>query len=147
MWQFSQTVDGLREACLAFNTPITGGNVSFYNETSGTGIYPTPVVGMVGTVENESRLTPSCFRRPGDLLILLGGEVVGLGGSEYLEVFHERVAGIPVPVNLDFELRVQKFLADTIGRGWIQSAHDCSEGGLLVTALESALTAQLSVGV
>ena len=97
MWQFSQTVDGLREACLAFNTPITGGNVSFYNETSGTGIYPTPVVGMVGTVENESRLTPSCFRHPGDLLILLGGEVVGLGGSEYLEVFHELVAGIPVP--------------------------------------------------
>ena len=146
MWQFSQTVDGLREACLAFNTPITGGNVSFYNETSGAGIYPTPVVGMVGIVENESRLTPSCFRRPGDLLILLGREVVGLGGSEYLEVFHGRVAGIPVPVNLDFELQVQKFLIDTIGRGWIQSAHDCSEGGLLATALESALTAQLRLG-
>jgi phosphoribosylformylglycinamidine synthase len=146
MWQFSQTVDGLRDACLAFNTPITGGNVSFYNETSGMGIYPTPVVGMVGMVESESRLTTSCFRRPGDLLILLGSEAVGLGGSEYLEVFHGRVEGIPVPVDLALEVRVQRFLSKIVGRGWVESAHDCSEGGLLVTALESALTARPLLG-
>jgi phosphoribosylformylglycinamidine synthase subunit PurL len=146
MWQFSQTVDGLRDACLTFNTPITGGNVSFYNETNGVGIYPTPVVGMVGILESESRLTPSCFRRPGDLLILLGSEAVGLGGSEFLEVFHGCVEGIPVSVDLALEVRVQRFLSEIIGRGWVQSAHDCSEGGLLVTALESALAARPLLG-
>jgi phosphoribosylformylglycinamidine synthase len=142
MWQFSQAVDGIRDACEAFNTPITGGNVSFYNETCGVGIYPTPVMGMIGPVEHERLVTPSTFRRPGDILILLGPEKVSLAGSEYLEVFHGRVEGVPIAVDLDLEKRVQSFVTRAIREGLICSAHDCSEGGLLVAVVESALAAR-----
>ncbi len=147
MWQFSQTIDGIRDACVAFGAPITGGNVSFYNETNGIGIYPTPVIGMVGMVENESLITPSAFQRPGDQLLLAGPAEVRLAGSEYLELFEGRVEGIPVPVDLDVEKKVQAFVAEAIRAGLISSAHDCSEGGLLVTSLESALLAEPFLGV
>ena len=147
MWQFSQTVDGIREACQALGTPITGGNVSFYNETNGIGVYPTPVIGMVGIVERESHITPAAFREAGDVVLLLGPEEVSLAGSEYLEVFHNRVEGVPVPVRLELEKRIESFLGNAVREGWVRSAHDCSEGGLLVTALESALLAYPRLGI
>ena len=146
MWQFSQTIDGIRDACEVFGTPITGGNVSFYNETKGIGIYPTPVIGMVGIVENEALITPSAFQRPGDLLLLAGPGDVRLAGSEFLELFEARVEGIPAPVDLELEKKVQAFVSEAIRGGLISSAHDCSEGGLLVTALECALMAEPILG-
>jgi phosphoribosylformylglycinamidine synthase len=146
MWQFSRAVDGIRDACEAFQTPITGGNVSFYNETCGIGIFPTPVIGMVGLIENEKLVTPSAFRRPEDVLILVGPDRVSLGGSEYLEVFHSRVAGVPATIDLAQEKRVQELVAEAIRRNLVNSAHDCSEGGLLVTAAESALTSASGLG-
>jgi phosphoribosylformylglycinamidine (FGAM) synthase-like enzyme len=146
MWQFSQAVDGIREACEVFQTPITGGNVSFYNETCGMGIYPTPVIGMVGLIEHEELVTPSAFRAPADVLILLGPDKVSLGGSEYLEVFHARIEGIPAAIDLDLEKRVQGLVAEAIRSGLISSAHDCSEGGLLVAAVESSLTSASGLG-
>src|SRR5262249_606208 len=108
MWQFARTIDGMRGACEAFGTPITGGNVSFYNETKGTGVFPRPVIGMVGIVESAELLTPAAFRAPGDVLVLLGprnAASVRLGGSEYLEVFERRVEGEPAPVDLEAERR------------------------------------------
>jgi phosphoribosylformylglycinamidine (FGAM) synthase-like enzyme len=97
MWQFSQTIDGIRDACEAFGTPITGGNVSFYNETNGIGIYPTPVIGMVGIVESEALITSSAFQRPGDLLLLAGPSDVRMAGSEFLELFEARSKEFPLP--------------------------------------------------
>jgi phosphoribosylformylglycinamidine (FGAM) synthase-like enzyme len=149
MWQFAETIEGIRSACEAFGTPITGGNVSFYNETRGTGIYPTPVIGMVGIVERMEYVTPSAFQATGDRVLLVGpnqADAVRLAGSEYLELFCGRVAGTPVPVDLDLEKRVQAFVADMIRRGWIRSAHDCSEGGLVPTVVESCLNAEPRLG-
>ena len=147
MWQFARTIDGIRDACEFFGTPITGGNVSFYNETKGVGIYPTPVIGMLGIIESPAHITPAAFRTPDDVLVLLGSPETRLGGSEYLEVFHGRVEGIPLSVNLEEEKRVQTFLTLAIGQGRILSAHDCAEGGLLVSALESALLSKVALGV
>jgi phosphoribosylformylglycinamidine synthase len=147
MWQFSEAVDGIRDGCEAFSTPITGGNVSFYNETSGVGVFPTPVIAMVGMVEAEEFVTPSAFVAEGDVVILLGASVVGLGGSEYLEVFHGKVQGRPVAVDLAFEKKLQECLASAIRRGVVRSAHDLSEGGLLAAAVESALSAPCPLGV
>jgi len=146
MWQFAATIDGMREACEALGTPITGGNVSFYNETSGSGVFPTPVIGMVGVVERETHIMRSGFRDFGDLILLLGSEKVSLAGSEYLERFHQRVEGRPVAVDLALEKKIQSFLLSAIREGWVRSAHDCGEGGLLTAALESAFNARLPVG-
>jgi len=95
MWQFSETVDGIAEACLAMGTPVTGGNVSFYNETEGRGIFPTPVIGMVGIIEDVRNVTTQWFRREGDLIILLGETSDDLGGSEYLLAHTGQVSGRP----------------------------------------------------
>jgi phosphoribosylformylglycinamidine synthase len=146
MWQFSQTVDGIRDACEVFGTPITGGNVSFYNETNGVGIFPTPVIGMVGLLESEERLTTAALKQAGDVLLLLGPSEVRLAGSEYLEILHGRVEGPAAPLDLGMEKKVQELLLHAIGRGWVRSAHDCSEGGLLMAALESSFLADQSLG-
>ncbi len=146
MWQFSQAVDGIRDACVRFGTPITGGNVSFYNETCGVGVYPTPVIGMIGLVESERLVTPSHFRRAGDAIILLGPDQLSLAGSEYLELFHDRVEGLPARIDLLLEKRLQDFVAEMIREGLVLSAHDCSEGGLLVAAAESSLSASPLLG-
>jgi phosphoribosylformylglycinamidine synthase len=147
MWQFSSVVDGIRDACEALGTPITGGNVSFYNETNGAGVFPTPVIGMIGVIEDLNYVTPSALQRAGDVLLLLGPEEARLTGSEYLELFQGRIEGAPAPVDLKLEKKVQEFLAAAIRKGWVRSAHDCSEGGLLMAALESALTAKPRLGL
>jgi len=119
MWQFSEVVDGMSEACNAFQTPITGGNVSFYNETFGEDIYPTPVIGMVGLIDDLSLVTASAFRDSGDAILLV--ETV------------ERQVG---KVNLDEEKALQRFLSAAIRNKWVKSAHDLSEGGLAVALSE-----------
>ncbi|MCS6884608.1 MAG: phosphoribosylformylglycinamidine synthase subunit PurL [Acidobacteriota bacterium] len=142
MWAFSQVIDGLAEACSAFGTPITGGNVSFYNETEGRRIYPTPVIGMVGIIDNLKHITSCGYRNANDVVLLLGTCKEDLGGSEYLSYVKATVDGQPPSLDLDLEKRVQKTCLEAIRQGWVTSAHDVSDGGLLVALVECSLSVQ-----
>ncbi|MEY2439741.1 MAG: phosphoribosylformylglycinamidine synthase subunit PurL, partial [Verrucomicrobiota bacterium] len=142
-WQLREAVEGMAEACRAFETPVTGGNVSLYNESGAGVIDPTPTVGMVGLIDQESHITTQWFKRAGDAIILVGSvasdgdETKMLGGSRFLKVCFGRKQG-PVPhLDLAQEIRVQNAVRDLIRKGWIKSAHDCSEGGLAVALAES----------
>jgi phosphoribosylformylglycinamidine synthase len=145
-YQFRQAVDGMAEACKIFETPVTGGNVSFYNETDGRAIYPTPVIGMVGVVEDVDHITGHAFQRPGDAIVLLGVNTSELGGSEYLYHFHDLVAGAPPSVDLMAERSLQQATLEMIRKGIVASAHDCSEGGLAVALTESAVGREKPLG-
>ncbi len=136
MWQFGQAVEGIGEACRALDTPITGGNVSLYNETDGKAIYPTPVIGVVGLLEHADRVVSRAFRSPGDAIVLLGEGRGELGGSEYLKVAHGVVAGAPPSLDLKAERALQDLLVDLANAKLMRSAHDCSDGGLAVTLAE-----------
>lgn len=145
-WQLAEACRGLAAACREFNTPVTGGNVSLYNETldaegNPQAIHPTPVVGMVGLVEDITRVCGQGWRSVGDTIYLLGNwtDQVTLGGSEYLAVVHQTIAGMPPIVDFDLERRVQAVCRTGIHQGWIQSAHDCAEGGLAVALAESSI--------
>ena len=126
-------------ACTAFETPVTGGNVSFYNETDGRAIYPTPVIGMVGVIEDVERITPQSFQKQGDQVILLGENTDEIGGSEYLYATAKVVAGAPPQVDLEAERQLQQAVLTMIREGHVVSAHDCSEGGLACALAECAL--------
>ncbi|NPV26140.1 MAG: phosphoribosylformylglycinamidine synthase subunit PurL [Firmicutes bacterium] len=146
-WQFRQAVLGMSEACRALNTPVISGNVSFYNETKGEAIYPTPVVGMVGLLTNINRRCTQGFKQEGDVILLLGNNKGEIGGSEYLAVVHGQEAG-PVPeLDLDLERAVQTCCLMLIEEGWVKSAHDCSEGGLAVTLAESCISGQIGAEI
>jgi phosphoribosylformylglycinamidine synthase len=136
MWQFSQAVDGIAEACRALDVPITGGNVSLYNETDGQAIYPTPVLGVVGVLDDVSHVLTRVFPEADLEIVLLGDPAGGLGGSEYLKQHHGLVRGTPSPVDLDRERALQALLVEAAGQRWIRSAHDGSDGGLAVTLAE-----------
>ncbi len=140
MWQFRQAVLGMGEACRQFETPVTGGNVSFYNETKGEAIYPTPTVGMVGLLENIDSHCTQWFKSDGDVIVLLGHFKPQLGASEYLAQVHGKVAGLPPICDFDRERRVQGACRTGIARGLIRSAHDISDGGLAVTLAECCLS-------
>jgi phosphoribosylformylglycinamidine synthase len=144
-WQFQKAIEGIRDACLRFGIPVTGGNVSFYNESPQGAVYPTPAIGMVGVIENEKDVTTLSFKQEGNLVFLVGGLGSGLGGSEYLWRIKKLQKG-PLP-KFDFEkeLRVQDFMAQVIKEGWIQSAHDISEGGLAVALAECSIPGRLGV--
>jgi len=137
--QFREAVLGMSEACKVFETPVTGGNVSFYNETDGRAIYPTPVIGMVGVVENVEHITRQAFRNRGDVVVLLGSNSLEIGGSEYLYVTAGLVAGRPPSVDLMAERALQQAVLAMIHEGLVRSAHDCSDGGLATTLAEAAL--------
>jgi phosphoribosylformylglycinamidine synthase len=137
MWQFSNTVDGIKEACERLGVPITGGNVSFYNETEGEGIYPTPIVGVVGILEDRTHKLSHHFRERGDFVYLLGETFEEVGGSEYLKVIHGRVAGRPPRLDFASEAAVQDLLRAAARRRLLRSAHDLSDGGLAVAIAES----------
>lgn len=154
MWAFSEVIDGMAEACTVFQTPVTGGNVSFYNETEGRGIYPTPVIGMLGLIEGVNYFpfnhgTPERSPRPsgsvpitpwfkteGDLIVLLGRTGDDLGGSEYLAWIHGLVGGEVPALDLQQERAVQQACLAAIAEGLLKSAHDCSDGGLALALLE-----------
>ncbi|OLC45018.1 MAG: phosphoribosylformylglycinamidine synthase II [Acidobacteria bacterium 13_1_40CM_65_14] len=136
MWQFAKTVEGIGAACRALDVPITGGNVSLYNETDGKAIYPTPVIGVVGLLEHADRVVSRRFHRSGDAIILLGEGHGELGGSEYLKVVHDLVRGGPPSIDLDAERALQDLLVTLATERLIHSAHDCSDGGLAVTLAE-----------
>ena len=144
MWQFSQTIDGISKACEELETPITGGNVSFYNETLGEGIYPTPVIGIVGIIEDVHKAIGPNFREPGSALLVIRGSEPGdasdveaeFGSSEYAKELFGEIWGFPPSLELEKEAALQKALLEMIGSGLLESAKDCSEGGLAVTLAE-----------
>jgi phosphoribosylformylglycinamidine synthase II len=141
MWQLAKAVEGIGAACRALGVPITGGNVSLYNETDGRPIYPTPVIGVVGLLEHADRLVSRRFQRAGDVIVLLGEDRGELGGSEYLKVAHGLVRGRPPVIDLEAERALQALLVDLADRRLLGSAHDCSDGGLAVTLAECCFDA------
>jgi phosphoribosylformylglycinamidine synthase len=148
MWQFAEAVEGLGDACRALDVPITGGNVSLYNETDGQAIYPTPIIGVVGLIEDASRVVARAFRQAGDEVVVLGEHLGELGGSEYLSVVHGVVGGAPPRLDLDRERALIALLTRAASAGLLQSAHDCSDGGIAVTIAESAFdTSGIGVAV
>ncbi|OGX13228.1 MAG: phosphoribosylformylglycinamidine synthase II [Omnitrophica WOR_2 bacterium RIFCSPHIGHO2_02_FULL_63_39] len=147
MWQFKECVRGIAEACRAFGTPVTGGNVSFYNESPRGAIDPTPVIGMVGLIEcgmrnAECGMQPitASFKQEGDAILLFGETREELGGSEYLKLIHHRKQGRPPACDLPSERRLGHLMLELAHRGLIKSAHDCSEGGLAVALAECCIT-------
>jgi len=149
-WQFRRAVEGIAAATEALGTPIVSGNVSFYNETPEGAIYPTPVIGMLGILEDVNRRCASAFRDEGDVLVLLRADndpTGGLGGSEYLSVIHGLEAGPPPSIDLAAERRLHECVLTAIGEGLLASAHDCSDGGLTVCLAESSIPAGVGAAV
>ncbi len=138
MWQFVEAVEGLADACRALDIPITGGNVSLYNETDGQAIYPTPIIGVVGLIEDAAHVVSRTFKQAGDDIVLLGEGYGELGGSEYLKTIHGLVQGQPPALDLGKERALIAFLTRAAAAGQLQSAHDCSDGGVAVTLAECA---------
>jgi len=140
-WQFVGAIKGMSKACEKFKTPVTGGNVSFYNQTvtqnKEEAVFPTPTIGMVGLVASKKHITGVSFQNEGDLIVLLGKSWNDIAGSEYLASWH-KVERFPAPhFDLDEEATVQSTVQSLIGNGLIKSAHDCADGGLFTTLLES----------
>jgi phosphoribosylformylglycinamidine synthase len=145
MWQFVRAVEGMGAACRALDVPITGGNVSLYNETDGRAVLPTPVLGVVGLIEDADRIARRTFQSAGDVVVLLGDSRAELGGSEYLKVMHGLVRGVPPALDLVREAALQRFLVSGIAAGLIRSAHDCAEGGFAIALAECCFDAGLGV--
>jgi phosphoribosylformylglycinamidine synthase len=155
MWQFSQVIDGITRACEELDTPITGGNVSFYNETLGEGIYPTPVIGIVGLLEDVHKAAKMHFAQPGRTIILLHANVPGdavdaqseFGSSEYAKEVLGAVWGYPPQLDIEKEATLQRALVSLIQSGLVESAHDCADGGLAVALVEAAIPAGIGFSV
>jgi phosphoribosylformylglycinamidine synthase II len=139
MWQFAESIRGMRDACIALETPVTGGNVSFYNESAGSAIWPTPVIGMLGLLEDHRLKVPSGFPRAGLGIYLLGETAPELGGSEFAEVVLGVVAGHPPALDLKRERALHDLLFEAARGDVLASAHDCADGGLAVALAEAAI--------
>lgn len=138
-WTFKEAIAGMNEACRLFDTPVTGGNVSFYNESPDAAVYPTPVIGMVGLINDLSKVTTSYFKNPGDLIFILGEDYEEIGGSEYLKVIHNLVEGNAPKINLRVEKNLHDLLLTLISSGIVKSAHDISEGGVISALAECCI--------
>ena len=136
MWQFARAVEGIGAACRALGVPITGGNVSLYNETDGRAIYPTPVIGVVGLLEHADRFVCRRVQGPGDVVILFGEGRGELGGTEYLKLAYDVVRGLPPELELDAERALQTLVVALAEGRLLRSAHDCADGGIAVTLAE-----------
>jgi phosphoribosylformylglycinamidine synthase II len=145
-WQLREAVEGAAEACRTFGTPVTGGNVSLYNESPAGVVDPTPTIGMVGLIEKEEHITTQWFKDTGDEIILVGEIGDELGGSRFLKVCHGKKIGPPPHVDLAHEIEIQNAVRDLIHAGLVQSAHDCSEGGLAVALAESCFNPKQRFG-
>ena len=144
-WQLEQSADGIREACLALDTPVISGNVSLYNERQGVAIYPTPMIGLVGLVEDIDHITTQQFKKPGSTVVLLGETKAELGGSQ-LQMLRTGSIGGPAPeMDMDRERKLQDVTLSLIRKGDVLSAHDTSEGGLALAAAEMAMGGSLGV--
>jgi phosphoribosylformylglycinamidine synthase len=139
MWQFAQVIQGMRDACTALHVPVVSGNVSFYNETDGIPIYPTPTIGMVGLIEKVERVVTPWFKASGDVVAMLGRTREELGGSEYLKWVHGLTRGTPPWIDLKVEQAVQLCCLEAIDRQLLASAHDVSDGGLAVALAECCI--------
>ncbi|MBE9216350.1 phosphoribosylformylglycinamidine synthase II, partial [Plectonema cf. radiosum LEGE 06105] len=154
-WQLAEACRGLAEGCQELSTPVTGGNVSLYNETfdaqgNPQPIYPTPVVGMVGLIPDLTKICSQAWQSVGDIIYLLGLPIqskIELGGSEYLATIHNTVAGKPPRVDFDLERRVQHVCRQGIRQGWVRSAHDCAEGGITVALAECCIQSKLGAEI
>ncbi len=138
-YMFKEAVSGMGDACRVFETPVTGGNVSFYNESPESAVYPTPVIGMVGLIEDLSHITSGQFRDEGDLIYLIGDIKSDIGGSEFLKEYYGKITGDCPTLDMEKEKSVHHALLNAIRHGWIKSAHDISDGGLAVTLAESCI--------
>ena len=138
-WQFAEAIAGMGEACRFFDTPVTGGNVSFYNESPDRSVYPTPTIGMIGLVEDLSQVTSSYFKNEGDLIYVLGEDKEELGGSEYLNVIYKKVEGNCPQLDLSSEKKLQDTVLELIRNRLINSAHDISEGGIVCALAECCI--------
>jgi phosphoribosylformylglycinamidine synthase len=154
LWQFTEAIDGMKEACEALDIPITGGNVSFYNETGGRAIYPTPVVGVVGLLEKVEKHVTAPFPQEGLTIIVLGGVLpkqerawVAFGSSQYAQAILGTLWGTPPALDLPYERRVQECCRKLIEQGLIESAHDLSDGGLVVAIAECAISSGIGAKV
>ena len=155
-WNFVETIRGIKDACEKFNTPVTGGNVSFYNErvtasndaateSFSSAIYPTPTIGMLGVLDDASKAITTEFKDTDDVIYLLGDYCNESGGSEYQKLILKKVVGMPPIVNLDIELKLQKVMLELIDKRLLKSAHDCSDGGLAVALVEKCFKKDGSV--
>jgi phosphoribosylformylglycinamidine synthase len=139
-WQFKQAALGISKACRTLNTPVVSGNVSFNNENPKGSVDPTPIVGMVGLIKDKTKIVTQYFKKAGDIILLLGKNKEELGGSEYLKIIYGLKKGSCPNIDLNLEKSVQKTTSEAIEKGIIESAHDCSEGGLAVALAESCLS-------
>jgi len=145
-WQFAEAIKGMGDACRALNIPVTGGNVSFHNESQNHAIFPTPTIGMLGIIDDLNSTAQTGFKNTGDIVCLAGGFANELGGSEYLKIIHGEISGKAPDINPETELKLQKALLESIRSSLIESAHDCSEGGLSVSLAEMAIKSRNGLG-
>ena len=138
-WQIEKAADGISEACVALNSPVIGGNVSLYNETNGTAIYPTPVIGMVGLIKDTQHITTQSFKSAGDLIYVLGETKAEFGGSELQKMVEGSITGQAPAIDLEVEKAYQASVLEAIRAGVVESAHDLAEGGLAVAVAESLI--------
>ena len=145
-WQLEEAVAGIATACRAFGLPVVSGNVSLYNESeSGGAVYPTPIIGMVGLLEDYTKRVDAGFKEEGDFVLMIGASGNDLGGSEYLKVVFGQVAGRPPAIDLAAEKAVREFVLAAAQAGLLHSAHDCAEGGMLTAVAECCLLGGLGV--
>ena len=139
MWQFAEAVRGIADGCRTLGIPVTGGNVSLYNQTGDEAIHPTPLVAVLGVMDDVARRTPSGWREPGQAIFLLGTTADEFGGSAWTQVAHDHLGGLPPRVDLDRERGLGEILVDAARDGLVDAAHDLSEGGLAVALAEASL--------
>lgn len=147
-WTFKEALGGMGDACRALNTPVTGGNVSFYNENPEAAIFPSPIIGMLGLIEDvENHTTTPGLKSEGDVLIYIGADRKGLGATEYLKVIHSKTAGDSPELDIKFEVKLQEALLDAIKSGFITAAHDISDGGLAIALAEMCIFGKIGANV
>ncbi|CAB4750894.1 unannotated protein [freshwater metagenome] len=145
MWQFEQAVTGLADACLEMGTPVTGGNVSFYNQTGEVAIHPTPVIGVLGVIQNVERRTPMAWGLDGEFVYVLGTTRDELAGSEWAHAIHNHLGGLPPVLDLNAEMTLAEILVAGSREGFFSAAHDVSEGGIAQTTAEMAMRSGIGV--
>ena len=145
MWQFEQAVSGLADACLEMGTPVTGGNVSFYNQTVEVAIHPTPVIGVLGVIQDVDRRTPMAWQRDGEVVYVLGATRDELAGSEWAHAIHNHLGGLPPVLDLGAEMNLAEILVAGSSDGLLSAAHDVSEGGIAQTVAEMAMRSGVGV--
>jgi phosphoribosylformylglycinamidine synthase len=138
-WQFEKVVEGITKACKYFGLPVISGNVSFNNESPKGAVYPTPVIGMVGVIDNVKNVTSSDFKKEGDVILLIGENKEEIGGSQYLSIIHDLKKGVPPTLDLKREKSVQDAVLEITGQRLASSAHDCSDGGLAIALAECCI--------